>query len=161
MVPTGKPQWPQNMSKGAGLAASPFGKKRNIPWKRRSHWTPDSASSCAPSSRISSSCPAAGRPSRRDLRCRPCQERGGPPPGSPLPTGNSDWSRTRAETQDAYKWLQEYLSEDGFADGLGCVARDLITLYWSFPSFWTSGFSPSSGSSGFSVSSCKSGCTCG
>lgn len=35
-----------------------------------------------------------------------------------------------------------------------------ITLYCNFPSFCTSGFSPSSGSSAFSVSSSMSGCTC-
>lgn len=40
-----------------------------VPWRRRSRWTLDSGSSCAPLCQISSSCREEWKPSRRGRRC--------------------------------------------------------------------------------------------
>lgn len=51
-----------------GILASWWG----LPWRWTAHWKRDWGSSCGPWFQTSSSCQAAGRPSRRDQTCRPC-----------------------------------------------------------------------------------------
>lgn len=60
-----------------GILASWWG----LPWRWTARWKRDWGSSCGPWFQTSSSCQAAGRPSRRDQTCRPCPWRAALQPG--------------------------------------------------------------------------------